>query len=219
MFNNLVTYHVHRADPLPPNSAQAYQYVLAGNGVFIRADTRFWRICFPIAHCRVRGLPAVKPYFELKVNRLPDALLYEVANDARQQKGGNGSHELHEALYQFRHEGSIINVVKPKQKTSATSVQTHSERTANTIFELHSHGNMRAFWSGTDDRDEQGACLYGVIGNLNHDKPEIRLRAGVYGYRAPLFIQQLFTGDGGCRDVERDSIHVMKPKPIRKTTS
>ncbi len=35
---------------------------------------------------------------------------------------------------------------------------------------------MRAFWSNTDNRDEQGFRIYGVIGRLDSDTPELRLR-------------------------------------------
>jgi hypothetical protein len=36
-------------------------------------------------------------------------------------------------------------------------------------------------FSETDDKDESGFRLYGVIGNL-HQAPKIRLRVGCYGY-------------------------------------
>jgi PRTRC genetic system protein A len=194
MFNNLVTYLVHKTDPLPLSDAQAYQYVLAANGLFLRAETRFWRACLPLARCRVRGLQPLRPHFELKVRCLPDALLCEVVSDARRQRRGDG---LNEALYRFRHDGRRIRVIRPAQRATPGSVQTEQEHSPDTILELHSHGNMAAFWSATDDRDEQGACLYGVIGRLD-SRPEILLRAGIYGYRFPLPLSRLFAGNGGC---------------------
>jgi PRTRC genetic system protein A len=180
MFNNLVTYLVHKTIPLPPNDAHAYQYILAANGLFLRAETRFWRVCLPLVRCRVRGLQPLRPAFELKVSHLPGSLLYEVMQDARRQRRGDGG--LNEALYYFRHDGRHIRAVRPKQRATAGSVQSEQERGPDTILELHSHGNMGAFWSATDDRDEQGACLYGVIGRLD-SRPEMLLRLGIYGYR------------------------------------
>lgn len=55
MFDNLVTYHIHRQALLPPSDALAYQYILAGNGLFIRAETHFFEAILPIASCTVRG--------------------------------------------------------------------------------------------------------------------------------------------------------------------
>jgi hypothetical protein len=68
------------------------------------------------------------------------------------------------------------------------------------LCELHSHGNMRAFWSRTDDADEQGARVYAVIGRLD-TAPEIRIRVGVYGYWHPLPVTAVFTGAGGFTDL------------------
>ncbi|MGB5058099.1 MAG: hypothetical protein WBO48_05380, partial [Candidatus Promineifilaceae bacterium] len=65
MFDTLVTYHIHRAEPLPPNDALAYQYVLAGNGLFVRAETRFFRATLPVAPAVVRGLPLLATQFQL----------------------------------------------------------------------------------------------------------------------------------------------------------
>jgi PRTRC genetic system protein A len=196
MFDNLVTYLVHKTDPLPPNDAQAYQYVLAANGLFLRAETRFWRACLPLARRQVRGLQPLRPYFELKVSRLPVSLLCEVVSDARRQRRGDG---LNEALYQFRHDGRRIRVIRPAQRATPGSVQSEQACSPDTILELHSHGNMEAFWSATDDRDEQGACLYGVIGRLD-SRPEMLLRLGIYGYRFPLPLSLLFAGSGGYVD-------------------
>ena len=75
MFPNLVTYHIHRAEPLPPNNALAYQYVLAGNGLFVRAETRFFRVILPVAPVVVRGLPLLAAQFQLRVPRLTARLL------------------------------------------------------------------------------------------------------------------------------------------------
>jgi hypothetical protein len=41
MFSNLVTHHILNSSDLPPYDAIAYQYLIAGNGVFIRTKTRF----------------------------------------------------------------------------------------------------------------------------------------------------------------------------------
>ena len=68
------------------------------------------------------------------------------------------------------------------------------------ICDLHSHGNMRAFWSATDDTDEQGSQLYAVIGKLDME-PEIRLRVGVYAYWQPLPVTAVFTDTGRFKDL------------------
>lgn len=190
MFNNLVTYHIHHTLPLPASNAQAYQYILAANGLFVRAETRFWQACIPVAACAVRGLQPLRPRFRLKIGRLPASLLTAVIRDARQQTNAAGS--LNEALYQFRHDGRQVRLLRPVQQATASRVQTGQPPPADMVLELHSHGNLPAYWSATDDRDEQGACLYGVLGQLNEARPQLRLRLGIYGYWQELPVAALF---------------------------
>lgn len=67
MYPNFVTYHVHNSEPLPPNDALAYQYILAENGLFIRTETHFFEAILPISPCTVRGLTTLQPHLRLKV--------------------------------------------------------------------------------------------------------------------------------------------------------
>ena len=106
---------------------------------------------------------------------LPDAVL---ADARRARRPDNG---LNEALYQFHHHGRAVQVKKPAQQTTPTSVTTAVADADSIICDLHhSHGNMRAFFSQTENVDEQGARLYAVIGGLDSD-PEMRLRIGCPG--------------------------------------
>ena len=154
MIDKLVTYHIHKRAPLPANDALAYQYVLAGNGVFVRAETRFFTALLPVTACTVRGLPPLRPQFQLLVPRIPARLLDTILADARrarQPDGGRSDNGINEVLYQFHHHGHAVQVKKPAQQTTPTSVAT-SVTTAVTdtdiiICDLHSHGNMHAFFS------------------------------------------------------------------------
>lgn len=198
MFTNLVTYAIHRTTALPPNDAIAYQYLLAANGVFLRAETRFWHVLMPLARCHIRGLPPLRPHFQLKVARLPQSLLNQVVADAQRARQSDG--ELNEVLYWFHHAGECIRVTRPAQKATASSIRHAGAAPADVILELHSHGAFSACWSGVDNRDEQGALIYGIIGRLD-DRPEVRLRLGLYGYWQPLPVSLLFDGAGGLADV------------------
>jgi len=198
MFHNIVTYHVHNCDPLPANDALAYQYILAGNGVFIRAETRFFDALLPIAPCTVRGLEPLQHHFRLKVPRIPARLLDSVLTDARRARRPDRSRSdngLNEALYQFHHHGQTVQVKKPPQRATAVSVTAAGSDDAAIICDLHSHGNMRAFWSAVDDADEQSSRLFAVIGKLD-STPEIRVRVGIYGYWMALPVTAVFTGSG-----------------------
>jgi len=206
MFDNLVTYHVYKCDPLPANDAPSmnsgqalvYQYILARNGVFIRAETRFFDALLPIAPCTVRGLEPLQHHFRLKVPRIPARLLDTVLTDARRARRPDGS--LNEALYQLHHHGQTVQVKKPPQCATAVSVTATGSDDPAIICDLHSHGNMRSFWSSTDDADEQSARLFAVIGKLDTE-PEVRVRVGIYGYWMALPVTAVFTGSGPFKDL------------------
>jgi PRTRC genetic system protein A len=198
MLDNLVTYHLHRQDPLPPNDVLAYQYILARNGILIRTETHFYEALLPIAPCPVRGLAPLQPEFRLKVSRIPEELLRAALTDAHYARRPDG--DLNEALYQFLHWGHRVQLLRPSQRTTGVTVMAAGNIDATILCELHSHGNMSAFWSRTDDADEQDTRVYAVIGRLD-TTPEIRVRVGVYGYWHPLPVTAVFTGAGGFIDL------------------
>lgn len=209
MFNNLVTYHVHKRVPLPANDALAYQYILAGNGIFIRTETRFFEAVLPVVSCMVRGLEPLHHSFQLHVPRMPARLLDTILSDARrarQPSGGRPDNGLNEVLYQFHHHGQTVQVKKPPQQATAVSVLAPGSNDVNILCDLHSHGNMPAFFSQTDDADEQAAKLYAVMGKLD-TVPEMRLRVGVYGYWLALPVTAVFTGNGPFKDLHEEKNH------------
>jgi PRTRC genetic system protein A len=210
LFSNLVTYHVYDGCCLPPIDAQAYQYILAGDGIFVRAETPFFSAIVPVVACSVRGLAPLQPKFRLKVARIPEKLLRAALTDARRAQRPDGG--LNEALYQFLHHGSRVQLRRPSQRVTGVSVEAAGNSDANILCELHSHGNMNAFWSRTDDADEQGAQLYAVIGRLD-TAPEIRVRVGVYGYWHPLPVTAVFTGVGGFTDLYNEENESCPPTP------
>lgn len=198
MFDNLVTYHIYWHNLLPANDALAYQYILAGNGVFIRAETGFFAALLSIAPCTVRGLPSLQQQFRLKIPCISERLLDAVLADARCARQPNG--KLNESLYQFHYCDQTVQVKKPPQSVTGVSVTAVAHHPPTFFCDLHSHGNMHAFWSRTDDIDEQGALLYAVIGKLDN-APEIRLRVGVYGYWMALPVTAVFTSAGPFKDL------------------
>lgn len=61
------------------------------------------------------------------------------------------------------------------------------------VMQIHSHNSMPAFFSSTDNEDEQQFLLYGVVGNLAESIPELILRVGVNGQFFTLSPEQIFT--------------------------
>ena len=66
----MVEYLVAR-DGVPFRKGLAFDYVLAGDGVYLAAENDDLQVRVPVADCNVRGLPPVYPACNLKHGRLP----------------------------------------------------------------------------------------------------------------------------------------------------
>ena len=97
-----------------------------------------------------------------------------------------------ERFFAVRWDGRVYRLVVPPQAGTATSLAYVPP--AGVVAEFHSHGSARSFFSATDDRDEQGFRVYGVVGRLDTPEPDLSLRVGVYGHFAPLGWRQVFGG-------------------------
>lgn len=62
------------------------------------------------------------------------------------------------------------------------------------VMDIHSHNMMPAFFSCVDDADEleHPAGLFGVIGRLQNDEPEVLVRACMNGSACDLEVEQIF---------------------------
>ncbi len=160
-----------------------YDYVTAENGIFIEAEGRFLAARVQVATGVIRGLAPLEPALVLRYGPIPQHL-FDLALSAMLV---DPEQERYVAVTWA--DGYHISV--PEQEVSATS--TVYEVPDDTVLDLHSHGRMRAFFSGTDNHDETGFRLFGVVGCLS-DEPQLRLRVGVYGYHHLVPWDEVFAG-------------------------
>jgi len=159
-----------------------YNYILAGNGIFVRARSPLLGATVQIADAPVRGLLPFKERVELPMGSIPK-YIYNLALSIL------FTDRCQERYLAVTWEGEYRLKV-PYQETSTCGVI--YERLPSTVLDIHSHGTMRPFFSGTDDQDEQGLRLYMVVGRLDTLMPEIEMRIGVYGYFAPILLNEVF---------------------------
>lgn len=162
--------------PLPPIGDVLYQYVIAGNGLYIRAEDSRIAALVKVAPAHLTGLADLVPGASLKIARVPGMWLLAMLRSARR-------HMPNEAMYQLLCTDDPAKpwvCQMPEQISSPTALRFADDGRA--VIDLHSHNRMDAFFSDTDDRDEQGFRFYAVIGRINTPQPEIRVRVGVYGH-------------------------------------
>ena len=186
----MVEYLVAR-DGVPTRQGLAFDYVLAGDGVYLVADSDALEVRVPIAGCEVRGLPLVYPSCNLKHDRIPgwiwDAIVW--AAHVGYMRG-------HEVMLTVRFDRNIgYRLTVPSQVAGPAHVVYRP--TADAILEIHSHGPHAAAFSLTDDADEQGLRIYGVVGRLGTERPEVTLRVGAYGHFLAVPWETVFMGDRG----------------------
>lgn len=193
-----VEYLVAR-DDLPSRCGLAYDYVLAGDGLYVVTENQYLAVRIPVATALVRGLSPIYPFFELKTGPLPQAIWDHIVWVARAW-----AERDHEVMCIVTYEDARgYQLFVPRQATSPTTVVYRPRD--RTVLEIHSHHRFPARFSSTDDADEQHLCVYGVIGRLDQDRPEVALRVGAYGYFLPVAWESVFAGERGVfRDVRAE---------------
>lgn len=195
---NIVNAILSETENLPPIAALGYEYVVAANGLFIRAEDSRMEACVPVADgFFLPGLVSVEPYARLKVPPIPAAWLHSILKSARK-------HLPAEVMYQFGYTDKWTCSIP--QTALASPVSLVFDDQAQAVVDLHSHGTLDAFFSTTDDGDEQGLRFYCVVGKVDTDTPEILCRVGVYGQHMEVPVTTIFDGAGPFVDVfEREA--------------
>ncbi len=172
---------------------QAYNYILAGNGLWLEAENAHMRARVLLAPAEVRGLAPLVPEFTLKHGRLPADLWQGICAVV-----GDVSQPEEEQFVAVIWTGRYMIAYPPQEGTPASVRFT---AIPNTVLEVHTHPRMGAFFSSIDDLDEQGFKLYGVLG-VKDGGPAVRLRLGIYGYFLDIPWSAVFEGPlGGWHDM------------------
>lgn len=190
--------HVIYKGELPEPNPPGYQYLMAGNGIWVQADNPLRRVVVPIKFCPIKGLPALGMNVQLKHPRLNGRALITIIEHARQRLDI-------EVLYHITAD-MRIQVVATGTKSKIKFINVPDE---GVILEAHSHNTMPAGFSPTDDQYEQRFRFYLVVGNL-HERPQVAFRLGVYGYHIPVPLTTLF--DFSNVNIEWDEVTHVKDR-------
>ena len=183
-----VGYLLNKREGLAGDPGVYYDYIVAGNGLFVRASSPLLGATVQVAEATVRGLEPLAETVDFPHGMIPRML----ADFAIKLLAENPLEERFLAVrwqegtqYPQRYHLSV-----PHQEGTGASVT--YERLPRTVLDIHSHGTMPAWFSPTDNDDEQGLGLYMVVGKLHTLFPEFMLRVGVYGYFRPLEKAEVF---------------------------
>lgn len=166
-------------EKLPPIGNCLYEYVLGADGIFVRAQRPEFEVmlCATEAKAKVAGLAEIKSHFLFHLPCVPVELVERIYIKSLAEMPM-------EILFHLLWDGDRWELVVPEQTQSPSRCKPVEDGPdssyAKAVIEVHSHGTGPSYFSGTDDLEEKGFRIYGVIGSLK-TSPHLNVRVGVYG--------------------------------------
>jgi hypothetical protein len=166
-----------------PMEAALYEYLLSGNGLFVRAKRIEFSVSLPLSLQKIWGLPNTSIGISWDKPRIADSLWQEVLLHAQSE---NASSEFKEQVYLIYWDDAQRVWRWKAVGRNSSSVTTIADDSlpeyAEACIELHTHPPGALNFSAADDRDELGKFrIFAILIDV-HDKPKIRFRCGVYDH-------------------------------------
>lgn len=185
-----------------PRVGAMFDYILSGDGLYLSAQREEMAVCFQIAAAEVRGLPERVEFLEFRLPKVPESVVAKVLSVSHwfaQDSLETLFWLQHSALNPYYNGWLVREPLQVRTLSRCRPEDGQDEICGRAIIEIHSHHSMAARFSPTDDADETGFRLYGVIGRLP-GRPEIRFRVGVYGYHWEIPASWVMELPAGLRD-------------------
>jgi hypothetical protein len=190
IFGSLLRYHIATPDEPIPAASTGITWIWAANGIFKRGvnqhlDALILHTPFPRP---IPGLVPLEPHaiWRTYPSRIPGAVLEVVlrsALNASIEQGGIARpiEEQYHIIYgtSWPDASPHIAVYRAPQHAGVGYVQYRMPK-GDILIDVHSHHEMPAFFSRTDDRDDAGLGISAVIGKI-FTAPEIITRINVHG--------------------------------------
>ncbi|MGL6338671.1 MAG: Mov34/MPN/PAD-1 family protein [Waterburya sp.] len=153
-------------------------FIWAGNGIFRSVSRREFKAVVSHREVHTPGLPEFKQEFKLLVPPVPQKKVEAIIEQIQQEP------DLEQLFYLYWR-GDRWEVLYPEQECTPSTCIAGDQFPEPAVIEIHSHGAARAFFSGTDDLEEDGCRISTVIGRSN-GQLEIISRVCVHGLFLPI---------------------------------
>lgn len=207
----LVGHHIATpAQPLPAGDAPIV-WIVAQNGTFKRGCSPDLELVIQADSIpsRVPGLAALLPSVRWSV--LPPRplgdLLGHLLDDARRAVSDDVIARPVEKQYFIVWRSNTARLIAPTaQQGTVSRLRYEMPQGEPVLCDIHSHHEMQAYFSGTDDRDDLGLSVSVVIGRI-YSRPELLCRLNVYGHRQVVPASMVFGHLGPFHDAyEREEV-------------
>lgn len=170
-----------------PINAALFEYLLAGNGLFVRACRREFTVSLPLTVQRISGLPKAAVGIEWRKPPIPASLWNEILSHAQRNHQSSSFKEEVYLIYWDSVAGSWQFKASGLENSWASTVADDTlPEYADCCIELHTHPPGALHFSRADDRDELGKFrIFAILIDI-HGKPKMRFRCGVYDHLVPI---------------------------------
>lgn len=193
-------------------TAVMFEYILAGNGLFIRAKRREFSVCLPVCREPIKGLPEINSGIVWHKPRIPSLVWQQILENART---GSDSTQFREDVFViFWHERKSQwcwkNISKERLLASTIADDSLAEY-GEACIELHTHPTGAIYFSPADNRDESGKFrIFGILIDVHSPNPKIRFRCGVYDYFAQIPADYIPEIPDGFLDLNKFELSIKK---------
>jgi PRTRC genetic system protein A len=204
--------HLIAESDVPPIKAIKFDYLLAGNGLFIRAKRKEFSVCLSLNRISVKGLLEVNSEIVWHKPRIPSRIWQEILKNAREDSDSTEFKEDVYIVYWFKENSQWQWKNIGKTRNYASTIADDSlEEYGEACLEIHTHPPNANHFSQMDDADEQGKFrIFGILIDVHNPNPKVRFRCGIYDH----FVQ-ISTADIGETPNELFDLNLVK-QVIRK---
>jgi len=194
---------VPRHEALAPLEGPGHRFLVSRSGLWVEAQRAWCRVVWPLAlvdHGIALPFGDLEPRVELTFGRLPEWPIVQFIEQARK------AYPLETAGVVVWSEGTNELRYEACRAISASAghVKSHWPTLGPgeaVVIDLHSHGALRAFFSGQDRSDiGSDVVVAGVVGRLDQASPEIAISLFACGVEIPVTLPPSQSGHGLSED-------------------
>lgn len=186
----------HYIEKIPNKCNKKVIYLLQGDGLWQIRKNKIGTFNIKMSDVIVPGLETnVEEGIELSVPKIPLSLWDTTLSFFKDVQKKQDTEAYLQFFYDSDKEEYILHC--PEQMVGKASVKytTSPEFESDNmicVMEIHSHGTMSAFFSGTDNADEKDDRFFGVVGKINSLYPETKFRLMLGGQEIPIEFSEIF---------------------------
>ena len=164
-----------------------YEYLLAGNGLLLRARRDEFTVSVPLVFREIKGLPNAFVGIRWHKPKVSSRVWDEICTHVRISNSKENFREELYLIYWDNERYAWQWSTSSRDRTYASTIaDDRRPEYAEACIEVHTHPDGAYQFSTADDRDESGKFrIFGIIADVQ-DKPKIRFRCGIYDHLIPI---------------------------------